>query len=308
MWVNVLVLIASVYVIFKSADYLVDGVERYTHKLGLSNSIAGLFIISISASFPEMFSAVIAFLYGSSDIGVGTIIGNNLVHLGLITGLTLIFGTIIFKGTIIQKSFSRVYPILFVPFIFMLNGELSRIEGIILVVLFGYSFYTFWRCEKTIGKMHPAKFSKLWQDILVFSGCLAAMMLAARWLVLTSQTIATQIGMPGYLVGLVVVGVGACADDIAVVIKSMKTKTGEVALGDVFGSMLNELVFFLGIAAIIRPIKIEFLSFGNSLIWFVISLIVLGIALTRKKVSKKYGVMLFLAYILFVLIEILKLV
>ena len=184
---NSVVLIASLYILFKSADLIVYGISDYAKKLGLSDAIIGLVIVAMAASAPEIISALTGFLTGQDSIGFGTIIGSNMVHAGLALGFLCVLGKKIkLEPNIFTKKRLFMWIALMLPFILVLTDPLlglepalSRIDGAIMVLAFCVYLYTLWKLEGTVGKLKKdVKFKTIWRDVAIFLGALAALLLA----------------------------------------------------------------------------------------------------------------------------------
>lgn len=296
-----IIIAASLAIMFKAADFLVYGVTRYAHKLGFSDYLIGLIIIALGASLPELVSSVMGTVEGEGGIVLGTIIGSNLC------GLTLILGTIAvirkkikIKVRVLQKTRLVIFILAMLPFALMIDGVLAGWEGAVLIAAwFGYNFYL-WRKEGELGKIKKdVKLEKIWRDAIIAVVALLAIILAGRWLVFSSIRISHMINITPYTTALIVIGFGTQIPDLAVSIRAVLLGHQDVALADILGSLLAKALLFFGIFSFIIPLTIE-----PKLLWSAAAFtgISLGLALffTRKRqLIRRHGFVLLAIYLAF---------
>src|SRR3989344_3352454 len=231
---NVIVLAASLYILYKSADLIVYGISDYAKKLGLSDGIIGLVVVAMAASAPEIISSLSGFLAGSESVGFGAIIGSNMVHAAFALGLVAVIGKrISIEPNIFTKQRLAMWSALMLPFLLALDGVLSRPDGVILLVAFTLYLLNLWRVEGTFGRLKKdVKLKAIWKDVVVFLGCFLALMLSGRWLVFSSVQLSRYFSIPEYFVALTVIGIGTTIPDIAVELRSLSKAHASIGLGD----------------------------------------------------------------------------
>lgn len=305
---NIIVVLVSFLIILKASDLVIYGVSGYARRLGLSKYVTGLVIVSIAASMPEVISSLNGLLAGSKEIMVGAIFGTNMVHMALLVGIMALVGRKMkFESVILEKSKFLMWIILILPLILFIDGRLGRIDGAILVVCYGFYLGVLWRKERTLGKLkEKAEFKEIWRYALVFLGSLVAMLMAGRWLVLGAIEVAEILYIPPFLIALTVIGVGSTIDDFAISIRAVLKGKQEIGIGDAIGSILNEVVLFFGIMALVRPIEIDLKTTWSSLLFLGISISLVMLFLWRKKMTWKDGLLMIGIYAVFLAVEIAK--
>lgn len=305
---NGVVVVLSLLIMFKAADYLVDGISGYARKVGLSEAIIGLVVVAMAASAPEIISSVTGFISGGADVGFGAILGSNMVHVGFALGILAIIGRKMPLETgIFSKQKLIMWAALMLPLLLALDGELSRVDGVLLLVAFSLYIVRLWKMEGTLGKMKKnVRFTSLWRDAFIFIGCLVAVLLAGRWLVFSSVNLANHFGIPPYFIALTIIGVGTTMPDIAVELKSVFKAHEAIGLGDLLGSLMIEFLLFFGVLALVHPVKVNIGTVANALIFLAIGISTLMFIMRGKYLTWKHG-LLFLGYFtLFLAIEIWK--
>jgi len=305
---NVIVILVSLFIILKASDLVIYGVAGYARELGLSKYIAGLVIVSIAASMPEVISSLSGLLAGKEEMMVGAILGNNMVHMALLVGIMALVGKKIkFESTLLQKSKFLMWVILLLPLGLFLDGRLGRIDGLVLILVYGIYLGFLWKKEKRAGKLKERVHLKdIWKYGLVFLGSLLAMLMAGRWLVMGAVDIAAMLNLPTFFISLTVIGIGSAIDDFAIGIRSVLKGKQEIGIGDALGSILNELVLFFGVVALIRPIEISLNTTWSALLFLVLSISLVMLFLKRKKMGWKEGLLMVGIYVVFIAVEIAK--
>lgn len=305
---NGIILVASLYILFKSADLIVLGITDYAKRLGLSDAIIGLVIVAMAASAPEIISSLIGFLAGEGSVGFGAIIGTNMVHAGLALGLLCVIGKKIeLEPNIFTKRRFIMWAALMLPFVLVLDGQLSRADGIILLGAFIAYLAELWRIEGTLGKIKKhVKFKNLWRDMFIFLGALVALLLAGRWLVFSSIQIANYYSIPPYFIALTIIGVGTTLPDLSVELKSIFSKHASIGLGDLLGSLILELLLFFGLVALVKPLTVNLEQVFLSLAFLAASITIIMFWMNKKHLTWKHGTILLIIYAAFMTMEVLR--
>lgn len=305
---NLFILAASLYILYKSADLIVFGISEYARKLGLSDAIIGLIVIAIAASSPEITSSLMGFLGNRTDIGFGAILGSNLVHVGLALGIISLVGKKVeLEPTIFTKQKLFMWSVLMLPLLLALDGQLSRSDGIVLVIAFGLYIARLWRIEGTLGRLKKdIKFTTIWRDVFVFLGSFAALLLAGKYLVFSSVNIGYLLGLPSYLMALTIIGIGTTIPDLTIELRALFRQRASIGIGDLLGSLIIEIVLYLGIISIIKPITIDTTLILNALIFLAITTSSVMLLMRGKEINWKHGLVFIALYLIFILIELLK--
>lgn len=308
---NSIILLASFYILFKSADLIVYGISDYARKLGLSDAITGLIVVAMAASAPEIISSFTGFLTGHPGIGFGTILGSNMVHVGFALGLLCLIGKKIkLEPNIFTKKRLLMWGMLMLPFVLGIIGDgLTRLDGVIMLAAFCTYFVMLLKMEGKAGKIKKeVEFKNIWRDAVIFMLALAALILAGRWLVFSSVQIAAYFNIPAYFIALTIIGIGTTIPDFAVEIKSLFRAHSSIGLGDLLGSLMIELLLFFGIIAVISPIKVDMAEALNAMIFLPLSITLVMLWMNKKQLTWKHGLAFIAMYAVFLIIEIYKVI
>jgi cation:H+ antiporter len=308
LYFHLVIIVASLAIIVKAADYLVEGVTSYSEKLGLSDYITGMIVVALAASVPELVSSLTGLFVGESGVIFGTIIGSNVAGLAVGLGVLALVGRkITLKSKVLTQTEMIIFFFSMVPFILLADNQVSRLDGLVLVLLYFSFVVILWIKEGEIGGIKKqVKLTNLWKDGLLFIIALAAILLSARWMVFSAIEASRLLGISPYYVSLVVIGIGSTIPDLTVSIKAILQGHQDVGIGDTLGSTITKSLLFLGIFALIRPLEINFAILLTAVVFFVIIQGIVFYFTEEGSMKWNHGLMLLIIYISFLIIELLK--
>lgn len=291
----------SMVIIIKAADIAVFGISDYAKRLGLSDYIIGILVVSLASSVPELISSINGSLIGEGGIIFGTILGSNIIELTLVLGSTALIGRkLILESSVLEKTASDIFILVMLPFILMVDGKLSRVDGFVLVFAFIFYVLILWHKEGELGRIKESvPLKSIWRDLFMFIGCLVAMMLGSRWLVHSSVSIANDLGITPFIVALIVIGICSSVSDASIGIRAVLQGHNEVGLGNLLGSNVAKSTLFFGVLALVSPIVFPF---SNLWIVMIFTFIVTGLVLhfmRRKYMLRKHGILVLALYFIF---------
>lgn len=301
-----MIILSSLIILGKSADFIVYGISEYAKKIGMSGYLIGLLVISLGTALPELVSAITGTLIGQGEIVFGVVMGSNLFKIPLLGLVLLLLRKI---PNIIgpeEKVPGIIILIALMPFALAFDGVVSRTDGMILLAFYIFYIARLWRKESSHGKMlKDIQLKAIWRDGLIFTFSLVATLLSARWLVFSSVRAAALADISPYVIGLIIIGIGSSTPEIFVQIRSAMQKKNDIALGNVIGSFTANSGFVLGIAALIKPFTIDFSILWATLVFFAIGLLVIMALMRRPNMTWKHGLFLLALYGVFLFFELL---
>ncbi|CDC41677.1 k+-dependent Na+/Ca+ exchanger-like protein [Firmicutes bacterium CAG:449] len=320
----ILALIIGIFCLVKFCDIFVDASCSIAKKLHISELIIGLTIVAMGTSCPELAVSVsdsISTLIngGNANVAIGNVVGSNICNLLLVLGASCLFTPIIVKKSICKKEYPfligiSILLVIFVIF-FGLNsfvGEyvVTRIEGIIFVLLIGVYIYLLIKSNKTNNdeqineEVSEIKEIKLWKSIiLVIVGC-AGIIFGGEAVVFGAKGIALEISDAAHLnhdlaeslIGLTIVAVGTSLPELVTSVVASKKGQNELALGNVIGSNIFNTLFVLGISATVNPLTSGSQIVVDVIFMLVATLLVFVFAL-KGKIGKVHGYILLCLYL-----------
>lgn len=257
--------IFGLLVLAYAADKFVDGASGLARSLGISKLVVGLVIVGFGTSAPELLVSLGAALRGEPGLAIGNGLGSNIANIALVIGATAMIRALPVASGVVRREFPFLGIATLVTLGLLLDGELGRLDGAVMMVLLVYILVRLVRlsgraspadpvvqeAETAVGDDSSTKVSWLW----TLTG-LAGMLIGSQLLVDGATGIATIIGVPPFVVGLTITAIGTSAPELAASIASARKGETDLVIGNVIGSNLFNTLAVLGIPAIFRPYEI----------------------------------------------------
>ena len=256
MAIQILLLLAGLALIVFGADWLVDGSSAVARRAGISEFVIGLTIVGFGTSCPELVVSLTGALQGNADISVGNVVGSNIFNTLLILGMTAVIAPV----AVTRANSRRDIPItLLVTFLFaflaLAGGRINRIEGILFLVLFvGYMFYCF-KTDSGMTDEGPVKERSLWLALLLVILGLAGLIVGGRLFVDNAVSIARAVGVSDKFIAITLLAGGTSLPELATCIVAAAKKKDQLALGNILGSNVFNILLILGTSAVVTPLS-----------------------------------------------------
>lgn len=302
----VLLIILGFILLIKGADFLVDGASNIAKKFKIPEIVIGLTIVSIGTSMPELFVSITSALEGYSDMSIGNVVGSNIANLLLILGLTAIVRPIKFKKTTLKYEI----PICVLSTILLFvvgntNKTISRIESIVLLTTFiGFLIYTLMLAKKNKVKEKKNKEkSNILFDIFLIVISIVALKFGGDLTVNNAIEVAKALNVSEKVISITILAIGTSLPELVTSIISAKKGSTDLAIGNIIGSNIFNILLIVGVSSFIKPINYN-LSYNLDLIILFSSLILLLIFAfikPKEKMSRANGFVYFACYLLYLL-------
>lgn len=315
---NILLIILGIVILVFGATWLVEGASSIAKSFGISALTIGLTVVAFGTSAPELSVNIISALEKNSDIALGNILGSNIFNTFIILGLAAII-----KPIGVQNSTVKVEIPFFLLSALVLwvlsNGTLldstnsniiSRSSGLVLLILFCvFMYYNF-----LVGKEDPANTSPnihtrpLWLSVLMVVGGLAFLVGGGKLIVLGAVNLATKLGVSQSIIGLTIVAAGTSLPELATSVVAAYRNKPDIAIGNVVGSNIFNILFILGLTATINPIKLyqgANIDLALNVIAAILMLI-FAISGPGRKFDRREGLLFVLIYLSFLIYQIVK--
>jgi cation:H+ antiporter len=293
-----ILLIVGFVLLIKGADLFVDGASSVAAKLKVPSLIIGLTVVSIGTSLPEAAVSVSASLSGNNSISSGNVIGSNIFNLLMVVGVSSAILPIVTDRDMLKRDMPINIGVTVLLGILLFDGHLSRLEALLLLLLL--VAYMFLLIRSALKNRVEAEETKVlsWAKSIVFIVLGVAAIIGGGQLVVNSaKTIAMALGMSETLVGLTVVAIGTSLPELVTSIVAARKGDSGIAMGNVIGSNLFNILFILGMAGVIKPLTADAAFFIDTGILLGISALMLLFAFTKRKISRVEGITCVLIYV-----------
>ena len=292
-WLQVLLLIGGLALIVFGADWLVDGASGIARRFGLSEFVIGLTIVGMGTSAPEMVVSFIGAFQGNADIAIGNVVGSNIMNTLLILGVT----ALILPMAITPSNWKRDIPmnILITVLLIVLGLEytlfhigtngLSRWDGGILIALFiGYMILSF-KGNKPDEEDSPAKQRSIWMCLLLVTAGIAGLAFGGKLFVNNATELAHALGVSDKFIAITILAGGTSMPELATCVVAAAKNKGQLALGNIIGSNVFNILLILGGSALISPLSFDHITYVDLGVLLVSALVLLTSGFVgRKKV------------------------
>lgn len=300
---QIVLLVVGFIMLVKGADWFVDGAAGVADRFGIPQLVIGLTIVAMGTSAPEAAVSVTAALKENAGIAIGNVVGSNILNILIILGLTsVIIATAVAKSTIKIE----------IPYMLIITGILlamgftgnvvSFVEGIILWVLFiVYLTYLFIMAKKNKEEVEEeAKKSPMWKLLLGVVVGLVLVVLGSDVTVDAATALATAIGLSERFIGLTIVALGTSLPELFTSVSAAIKGKADIAIGNIVGSNIFNILFVIGTAALITPVPFEPNFRIDSVIAIAAGVMLLVCVLNKdNKLKRPHGVIMLLSYAIY---------
>lgn len=305
--------------LIKGADYFVDGASKIAALLRVPPLLVGLTIVAFGTSSPEATVSIIAAMEGSSEVSLGNVIGSNIFNITLVVGITAMINPLAVETTTIRKEipFTLLASVALAAVasdiaLQMANiNSIGRSEGIILLLFF--LIFLYYIIEVALNSREPASAvaavtgKGTWgKNIFITLAGLAAIIFGGDLVVDNATKIALSLGMSETLAGLTIVAVGTSLPELITSITAALKKKSEIALGNIVGSNIFNILFVLGVSATISPLAVNDKIFTDIALMIILTAVLLIFSRSKFKISKVEGGILaavYIAYLIFIILR-----
>lgn len=301
---SLILFIASIPIIIKSSDIFTEGASKLAKMLGVSDFIIGITVVALGTSLPELASDTYASYIDHGQIAAGDIIGSNITNIALILGLTCIIKPLVIKHTEIYSGWIHLIVLTFASVFIIATGGIGRIGGAVFIIL--YIFYLRYSISaykelgvETIGK------DGLTKNILEVLIGLTGILIGAKLLVNSIIGFSMAFGISEYLIALLLMSFGTSLPELFVSVSAARKGYMTMALGNIIGSNVANILWVLGVSAVIRPIIIApELILIQLMIMLLLSVLLIIFKKSGYVIDRKEGAIFLVLYFVFVLVSV----
>ncbi len=271
------ILIAGLSLVVIGADWLVDGSSSIAKRMGISDFVIGLTVVGMGTSAPEFVVSIIGAIQGNGDIAIGNVVGSNIFNVFLILGIT----ALIFPMEITKLNRQKDIPLnIFITIVLIVLGlnktlfglgenVLSRVDGIVLLLLFAVYLYMCFHFDKPaetasteeLPESAEEKIIKPLPAVLMIIGGLLGLVFGGKLFVNSATEIARMLNVSDKLIAVTILAGGTSMPELVTCIVAAVKKKGQLALGNIIGSNIFNILLILGGAAVINPLSFAGMSY-----------------------------------------------
>lgn len=270
MTLQILILIAGLLLILFGANWLVDGSSSIAKRFGISEFVIGLTIVGIGTSTPEMVVSFLSSLQGKADMAIGNIVGSNIFNTMMILGVTALIAPLTITASNLKKDIPLNILVTVILILLGMNftifgygqNQLSRIDGLILLAIFAWYLWSSFRSDSADDEEGEdiKEYSTLMSAVLIIAG-LASLIVGGRLFVNSATELAKMFGVSDKFIAITVMAAGTSMPELATCVVAALKGRGQLALGNVLGSNISNILLILGGAALINPLSFSGMTY-----------------------------------------------
>jgi cation:H+ antiporter len=305
MSMTIVLALVGLALLYFGGEWLIRGASALALRLGISSLAIGLTVVAFGTSAPELVVSVDAALSGANDVSVGNVVGSNIANIALILGLAALLRPAKVEAKIVRIDAPIMILVSFALLAVMADGRASRLEGCLLLVgLMAYTGFTFWEAsresdpvrEEFASAAPELRASASASGLLVIAG-LACLVIGGHLLVTAAVGLARILGMSQASIGLTIVAIGTSLPEFATSVMASLRGQGDIAVGNVVGSNIFNILGILGLTAVIHPLErgaITWLDLGAML---GLACVLGVLLLTRLQLGRAEGAFLLAGFV-----------
>lgn len=313
-----ILLIVGFALLIKGADFFVDGSSNIARLLKVPPILIGLTIVALGTSSPEATVGIIAALEGSADVAVGNVVGSNILNTTLVVGVAAFLYPLKVESETIRKEIP--FTILASVALLILMSDvalqglgsnvITRSDGLILLLflsIFMYYVIEIGLRSRKNATNEPVPDNISWgKNIIITVVGLVGIIFGGNLVVNKGTDIAISLGMSETLVGLTIIAIGTSLPELVTSISAAMKKQSEIALGNIVGSNIFNVLFVLGASASISPLAVDDKVFSDVVLMIILTVVLMVFSRTNFKIGKREGVVLAAAYIVYLVYIIIR--
>ncbi len=286
--------------LIKGSEFFVDGAAGIAVRFGIPQMVIGLTIVAMGTSAPEAAVSITAAIGGNADITVGNIVGSNILNVLLILGIASVIVSIA-----VEKASIR-YDIPYMIFCSVLllfqgyDGKIGIVDGVVLWIAFlVYLFYLFMQARKRRDAEETIPCESIWKLILFCVGGIVAILLGSRLAVYGATEMARLYGISERVIGLTIVALGTSLPELFTSVTAARKGNAEIAIGNIVGSNIFNILFIIGTTAFIRVVPYERRFLFDTIVMIATGIILLLCVLKKHKLTRAGGMLMLFCYSLY---------
>lgn len=299
-----LVLAAGVALLVKGADWFVRGASELAGRLGVPPLVIGLTVVAMGTSMPEAAVSVSAVIKGNAGITVGNVVGSNILNILIILGLSAVVSALAVEGSTVKYELPFLTGISVLLLVQGLDGWIGLADGIVLAGLFGlYLCYLFIPVKRKGGGggagAEAQRAGRGWKIIPLCAAGLAMTVAGSGLAVDAACAIAAGLGMSERFIGLTIVALGTSLPELVTSVTAAKRGEPDLAIGNIVGSNIFNLLFVAGVSALIHPVAFAEGFRFDCAVSAAAALLLLVFCAGHKRLKRWHGVVMLLGYVLY---------
>ncbi len=302
---NILLIIIGLTLILAGANYLTDGSSALAKRFNISEFIIGLTIVAVGTSAPELVVSVLSALDGSGAKAIGNVVGSNIFNTYVILGICAVCVPVRLTGRNMRIDIPFGIVTSLILLLVTLGGTIHRTFGVLMLMIYGaiilFSIKSSQQDKSIVEEAEEIKSIPMWLSLIMLFGGLAALIYGGNLFLEGAENIAREFGIPDNVIAITLLAGGTSFPELAASIVSIIKGKSDIALGNVIGSNIANILLVLGLSSTITPLQMGSITLYDIIMVLVGSILIYlaGFVIKRRKISKSEGAALLVIYALY---------
>ena len=303
------IILVSIIGLFWAANHLVLGAAGLARSYRVSYFIIGLTIVAIGTSMPEIMVGITSAMEGKNDLALSNAVGSNIANIGLSLGVLVLIRPLTIRSVLLRQEYPLLLLVMLFTYLLMLDGYLSTVDGCLLLLaamaLIGYFIVM---ARKTSRDAYSKEFRQLLTprtmkaNILSLALGLIVLPISAHFLVNSAVQLASWLGVSEVIIGLTIVAIGTSLPQLATSLVAIQKGQDDIAIGNILGSNMYNLLIVMGFPGIINPSGInQAILWRDIPIMFLLTIVLIAINYHKNRTARWHGVIMLLIYCCYIL-------
>ncbi len=301
---NIIGFVISAFVMAKAGSYAVRFASKVAKADKISAFLTSFLLVGVVSSFPEGFISIVSAIKGEPSLGLGTLLGGNIADLSLILGLV---GVAAGSIRMHKKEFAHEFwlvGLIMLPIILGFDGVINRLDGLVLVSSCLVFLASMLNEGHVLSKIANHSKNAFLKNFSLFLLCSAVVFASANFVVKFAEGLAAGFGMPLLLVGIFFTALTTTLPEFIFSLNAVRLKLGDLAVGNLFGTVIIDATLLVGLTAAISPISVDGMNLANVAVFSLLALASTLYFLKPGKVfTRREGILMVMLYILFVVMQ-----
>lgn len=303
------ILLLGFFFLIKGADIFVESSSSIARKFNVPPMVIGLTIVAMGTSAPEAAVSITSSIAGQNDMALANVVGSNFFNILIVLGVSCIISTLPVEKNTIKKDTPFLLFVSGLLLIFSIDLNISRIEGFIFLAIFTYFLIdTVKTAKNSDSKVEdvPSEDSPMFKTILLCILGIIGIVLGGDMVVKSASSIAKSFGMSDNLVGLTIVAIGTSLPEFVTSVVAVRKGENDIAIGNIIGSNIFNILFVLGLSTFINPISISMFALFDVIFMILITILLFIFIKSKNSLIKSQGFIfigLYIAYMTYTIIR-----
>ena len=293
-------IVLGVWLVLFGADKLTEGASALARRMNVPEMIIGLTVVAAGTSAPELFVSLVSALKGTPDMAVGNVVGSNTMNAMLIVGCAAMVAPMSISRSTVKKDIPFAIAASVLLALLSLNHYLGLVDGIILLMGFAtFMAYTLMQAKTAGAEEVQTELSPVWKNVAYLLGGLLGLVLGSNVFVDHASSVAASLGISEGVIGLTVVAGGTSLPELATSVVAARKGQSAIAIGNVIGSNVFNILMILGVTAAISPLQIEGITTIDMAVMLASVALIWLFSRTRYTVERWEGALLVVGYLVY---------